>query len=140
VIEAGERSGARITARHAAEQSRDVYAVPGPIDSPLSIQTNRLISQGAKLVATSADLFEDLIPGYIHGEVGGRRVSATEVSSEERAFLSHFERDLPRGADELVEELKRPVSEVLQVLLELQVKGLVVKQADARYVRVVGEV
>lgn len=137
LVEAGERSGARITARHAAEQSRDVYAVPGPIDAPLSMETNRLISQGAKLVATSADVLEDLLPGFSREAPVGRETAAN-LSAEERRFVSRMERDRPRAAEELVEELGIPVGEVLRTLMELELKGWVVKQPDARYVRIAG--
>lgn len=140
IVEAGEKSGARITARHAIEQSRDVFAVPGPIDSPLSIHTNRLISEGAKLVATSADILEELIPGYVRKTPEGPEVRrGVKLNETERRLLSKLERDRPSTADDLVKESNLPVRQVLQALTELQMKGLVVKQADARYVRTVGE-
>lgn len=60
VIEAAERSGALITARHAAEQGRDAFALPGPIDSPQSRGCHRLIQEGAKLITTVDDLLEEI--------------------------------------------------------------------------------
>ncbi|MEO0530520.1 MAG: DNA-processing protein DprA, partial [Planctomycetota bacterium] len=60
VIEAAERSGALITARHAAEQGRDAFALPGPVDSPASRGCHRLIQEGGKLVMSVDDVLEEL--------------------------------------------------------------------------------
>ncbi len=62
VIEAAERSGALITARLAIEEGREVFAVPGPITSPLSCGTNKLIKDGAKLTDSSSEIIEELGP------------------------------------------------------------------------------
>src|SRR3954467_259810 len=62
VVEAGEYSGTRITARNALEQSRDVYAVPGAVTNRQSWGPNTLIKQGAKLIATWEDVWEELPP------------------------------------------------------------------------------
>lgn len=62
VVEADERSGALITAGHALEQGKDVFAVPGPIDAPTSRGTNRLIQDGAGLVSCAADVIDALGP------------------------------------------------------------------------------
>jgi predicted Rossmann fold nucleotide-binding protein DprA/Smf involved in DNA uptake len=64
VVEAGEKSGALITARYAADQHRRVYAVPGNVGSPGSAGTNNLIRDGAKLVARSEDVLEDFIEQF----------------------------------------------------------------------------
>jgi DNA processing protein len=60
VVEANVRSGALITARHAAEQGREVYAVPGPVDSPASAGCLELLRTGARLVRSADDVIEDL--------------------------------------------------------------------------------
>jgi DNA processing protein len=60
LVEANEKSGALITARHAAEQGREVYAIPGPVDSPASAGTLKLLRDGAKLIRHARDLLDDL--------------------------------------------------------------------------------
>lgn len=72
VIEAGERSGALITASHAIEQGRELFVVPGPVDSPFSAGSLRLLRDGARLVRHADDILEDLaglpLPGNRLGE------------------------------------------------------------------------
>jgi DNA processing protein len=78
VVEASEQSGTRVTARCALEQNRDVYAVPGNVTSRNAWGPNTLIKQGAKLVATWEDIWEEL-PSQIRLELEGRRSPGYEV-------------------------------------------------------------
>jgi DNA processing protein len=94
VIEAGEYSGTRITARCAMEQNRDVYAVPGNVTNKNAWGPNTLIKQGAKLTATWEDVWEDLpsvVRLQLEGEmeVTGRQKGGDESNSEESASLFH---------------------------------------------------
>jgi DNA processing protein len=84
VVEAGEYSGTRITARCALEQSRDVYAVPGNVTTKNAWGPNTLIKQGAKLTATWEDVWEDLpsqVRNALEDEMGARNESAEGVSA-----------------------------------------------------------
>ncbi|MCL2747114.1 MAG: DNA-processing protein DprA [Oscillospiraceae bacterium] len=66
VVEAGEKSGALITAHHALEQGRDVFAVPGNIDAPGSVGTNRLLKEGAQMVTEPQDVLREYVALYPH--------------------------------------------------------------------------
>ena len=134
IIEARERSGALITARYAADQGREVYAVPGPIDHPGSLGPHRLIQDGAKLVCDVEDIFEE-IPG-LGRAVGaareeGPRVNLTPQEEELYGALS----DDPVAVDELIARLQWEPSRVLAALFSLEVKGLARQLAGKRFIR-----
>ena len=86
VVEAPQRSGALITASHALEQGRDVFAVPGAIDSPASEGTNRLIRDGAMLATNGWDVMRDyapLFPGKVGYRPGGQSLDLTPEQQRE---------------------------------------------------------
>jgi len=143
VIEAGETSGALITVRHALDQSRDVFAVPGQIDSPLSIGSNRIISEGAKLVATSDDVLEEwgLAPGKLYRTNSSPEAQKEEtdgLSEDAKAVLHALGLGMGASVDELARKEQRPVENMLRTLMELEIRGLVIRASDARYSRAAG--
>lgn len=100
VVEAGERSGALISARHALEQNREVFAFPGPVGAPASLGTNKLIQDGeAKLIRCAADIMEEfqlLFPG---------RVRSLPPMEEEEAAQRLEEAEIPLSAEKEIKEV-----------------------------------
>lgn len=131
VIEAGERSGALITADFALEQNREVFAVPGNITSRASKGTNRLIQQGAKLVTGVTDVLEELNLTMVPQQVAVQM--ALPESAEEAALLQHLSPQ-PTHVDELSRASGLPSAEVSSTLTMMELKGMVQQVGGMRYV------
>jgi DNA processing protein len=131
VIEAGERSGALITADFALEQNREVFAVPGNITSRASHGTNRLIQQGAKLVSSVTDVLEELNLTMVPQQVAVQMV--LPESAEEAALLQHLSPQ-PIHVDELSRASGLPSAEVSSTLTLMELKGMVQQVGGMRYV------
>jgi DNA processing protein len=155
VVEAGEYSGTRITARCAMEQNRDVYAVPGNVTSKNAWGPNTLIKQGAKLTATWEDVWEDLpsdvklklenemqAGGQIESQQGGAASlfndhEDTPLPEYERLVLDCLRRDESMQLDELIEGLETRLgsAEIFTALFELELRGRVKQMPGKNYVR-----
>ncbi len=135
VVEATRRSGSLITARLALEQDREVMAVPGNITSELSQGANWLIKSGAKLVETWSDVVEEL-PSPVRESClargGNGKKTMPELSPEEKKIYEGLKEDELTHIDELVEARDVSVSEILVILLNLELKGLV-RQAPGKF-------
>ncbi|MBN2048742.1 MAG: DNA-processing protein DprA [Anaerolineaceae bacterium] len=130
VIEAGERSGALITATFAVEQGRDVFAVPGPIYAPQSVGCNRLIQQGAQPLLRPEELL-DLLKLDRYPEQ--RKVREQfQVEPFERTILTMI-RDEALHVDELCERCDEPVEKISSALIMMELKGLVRQESDMTY-------
>lgn len=125
VIEGGEKSGSLITARLAAEEGRDVFAVPGPATSILSVAPNRLLKSGAALVQSADDIL---------AEIGLERKSGTpilEFEQEQKLWPEPYRilLDLlgtePVPKDYLARRLNKDASQLSSLLLEMELKGLI---------------
>jgi DNA processing protein len=132
VVEAGLKSGALITAQCALEQGRELFAVPGHPGSEKSVGTNNLIKQGAKLLTSAQDVFDE-IP-RLAGEI-------TAIRAKEKPDLTERERHLvdllsggPLQLDQFCREAGLPVSEALEYLLALELKGIVEELPGKRFV------
>jgi DNA processing protein len=155
VVEAGEYSGTRITARCAMEQNRDVYAVPGNVTNKNAWGPNTLIKQGAKLTATWEDVWEELpsqlkreleeamgVAGQGESNAGGAASlfsSADDklLPEQERLVLDRLRRDESLQLDELIEGLEAQLgsAEIFAALFELELNGRVKQLPGKNYVR-----
>ncbi|MFN2137191.1 MAG: DNA-processing protein DprA [Candidatus Promineifilaceae bacterium] len=133
VVEAGERSGATITAQFALEQGRDVFAIPGNINRLASRGTNRLIQQGAKLVTKADDILEELNLSMVleHSAVQ----KALPETREEAALFKYLSSE-PVHIDTLSRETGLPSQEVSSTLTLLELKGIVRQVGGMNYVMV----
>jgi DNA processing protein len=127
VIEAGEGSGALITAQLALEQNREVFAVPGSILSPASSGTNKLIRDGARLVTRVSDILEELnLTAAAHQIEIKEAIPATATEMALLKYLSHE----PRHVDEICQQSQLPTHTVSGTLAMMELKGMV-KQVGA---------
>jgi DNA processing protein len=148
VVEASENSGTRVTARCAAEQNRDLFAVPGNVTSKGSWTPNTLIKQGAKLTATWEDVWEDL-PSQVRLELEAyapvESKSETTASllpdpvlrPQESMVLEVLRCDASLQIDEILELLETQLtsSEVFTALFELEMAGRIRCMPGKNYVR-----
>jgi DNA processing protein len=148
VVEAGENSGTRVTARCALEQDRDVYAVPGNVTTKNAWGPNTLIKQGATLVATWEDVWQELstqVRLQLEGELGF--ASSTEQAASiveelplqepEKVVLSALRHDEAVQLDELMEKLESKLtsSEIFTALFELELASRIRQLPGKNYVR-----
>lgn len=136
VVEAGIKSGALITAAMAIEQNREVFALPGNINSPQSIGPNALIKQGACLVTSAEDILNELSPKLdpiIKGE--SKPKLQVELSSDEEAVLAQLSHE-PKHVDELVQSADMRCPQVLSVLLGLEFKNQIKQLSGKMFIKI----
>jgi len=133
VVEAGEASGALITAEFAADQGRDVFAVPGSIYSRASRGTNRLLLSGATPLTSPEDVLEALrVPSALPPE----EEAPVSLGGELEMLLAGLLSDDPVHADDLVARTRRTPSEVMAALAMLELQGRAVQVGGMNYVSV----
>jgi DNA processing protein len=140
VVEAAKGSGSLITAKHALQQGREVFAIPGSIHNPLSRGCHSLIRQGAKLVETAQDIIEELLP--LVNVSASSHTSAkfnptqtdTCVDPAYQHLLDSMEYE-PASIDELIQRNQLNAAEIASMLLILELQGQVVSQ-NGQYSRI----
>lgn len=132
VVEAALASGSLITARAAAEQGREVFAIPGSIHSPLSKGCHALIKQGAKLVESAEDVLAELGAFRRSGFADTRAATAGEAGQE--PLLAHMGFD-PVDVDSLCARAGLPAAQVAAELLRLELSGRVAALPGGMYQR-----
>ena len=149
MIEAGEYSGTRITSRCALEQCREVFAVPGNVTNKLAWGPNTMIKQGAKLVATWEDVWEELatevrlqVGPAVEAVATERQATASlfdqqEMPAQERKVYGLLRADESTHIDELIEKLDGRLSsaEIFSALFELEMASKIRQMPGKYYVR-----
>lgn len=136
VIEAALRSGSLTTARHAVEQGREVFAIPGSIHNPLARGCHALIRQGAKLVETADDILEELrLVDTRQTEIQATPVSAPGTLSADHAQLLDLMGFDDVSVDQLAVRSGLTAAAVSSMLLILELEGRVISRAGGHYVR-----
>ena len=133
VIEAGERSGALITAEFAVEQGRDVFAVPGNVLSPMSRGTNRLIQKGAFAMVSPQDVLDVLDLDQVEEYQTARQVLPADTTEARILQVMDFD---PIHVDEICIEVGLPVEKVSAALTMMELKGIVQHVGGMRYAAV----
>lgn len=135
VVEAGGRSGALISATQAVDQGRSVYVVPGRIDHPGAIGSNRLIQQGAKLVMSASDILDDM--GMLLPEIPKISPNPSRAlvlkPEEKRVFDAVSESETP--VDEIITKCGLPSHTVSTTLLTLEMRRLVKQLPGQNFVK-----
>ena len=143
IVEANERSGALITARHAAEQGREVFAIPANVDSSTSAGALRLLRQGARLIRNADDLLEDLRGIAVPTPLSSETVAAPSMPtvSVKPAGLEPIPAsiwdflDEPKHVDEITRAVNLPIAELSRLLTTMELKKLIRRLPGNQYER-----
>lgn len=133
VIEAREKSGALITVDFALEQGKSVYALPGPVDSPLSLGCHKLLRDGAGVAFSPEEVLKEWDPDTYKVDTTGKK---TKIRLATEWDLVYSNLDLqPRSLESLAVSLDMPVAKVLKILADLEIKGLIREVGKNYYIK-----
>ena len=136
VVEAGANSGALISANMAAEQGRTLYAVPGRIDAPAALGSNRLIQQGAKLVITVDDILDDLPLVFREKPDLPAAAPAVDLTPDQQKILEAIGTE-ETSLDSVIATSGLTAAVVSSTLLALEIRRLVKQLPGKRFVKLV---
>jgi len=143
VVQGAQKSGSLITAMLALEQNREVFAIPGAVNMANYDGCNYLIQQGAFLVQSSEDIWREL--NFLQAEPRTkcsnkhdpvpllRSIESTDLTDEEQRLLATLARENKMHIDRLAQELDWPANKLSQMLIELEIKGVVKRQPGMYY-------
>ena len=132
VVEAAYRSGTSVTAKLAKEQKKDVYCIPGSLDNPKSIGTNKLIKEFAKIVLSPNDVLENY--KFLHKN---DKIITTNIQSIPKEYEEIYENitDIPISTNEIAKKINADLKEIISKLTMLELDGKIKKIAGDRYIR-----
>lgn len=136
VVEAPQNSGALITAKHALDQNREIFAIPGPINSANSEGTNQLIKSGAKLVTNINDIIDELNlspRSPLSDSVVGENLVQSDNNEEEMKILRLLSRE-PLHIDFIIKNSNLTISQTNSLLTVLEIKGKIKNLGGMNYV------
>lgn len=130
VVEGGKHSGTLTTARYAAENGRDVYAVPGPITSEMSVGPHILLREGARVLSSASELLKDF---GLNQEPGMMTKKPMDLIGEEKIIYDLLTVK-KYYADEVAQKISLSVSDTLPILSLLEVRGIIGKDLDGSFI------
>ena len=132
VVEAAYRSGTSVTAKLAKDQKKDVYCIPGSLDNPKSIGTNKLIKEFAKIVLSPNDVLENY--KFLHKN---DKIITTNIQSMLKEYEEIYENitDIPISTNEIAKKINADLKEIISKLTMLELDGKIRKIAGDRYIR-----
>lgn len=154
VVEARRRSGSLITVRHAANQGRDVWVVPGSVEGPFAEGSNQLLREGARAIRNAADVIEDLAASWSGGVDRLRAAAESSEDADPKAtpppesppaaapptpetlegrILAQLVDSGPATREELMTRVEPDPGRLASVLLDLELAGRVVEERDGRF-------